>query len=41
MIASHNQGAEAESTAALNDFRATIDEHDFLRGVTLGHRSLF
>ena len=30
VIASHNQGAEAESTTTLHDFRAAIDEHDFL-----------
>jgi len=41
VVAGNNQGAEAETPAALYDLGAAIDKHDFLTGVTLCSRRPF
>lgn len=40
MISSHDQRAEAKTTAAFHDLRATIDEYDLLRRVAARRRTL-
>ena len=35
-ISSHDQSAKAEAATALHNFRAAVDEYDFLRQPVLG-----